>query len=130
MCPSPAPVRALLLIEDDASFADLVQQLFRTQTDWHLAHVATLADGVKFLALHRCTLVILDLNLPDSRELATLSTLLAACPGVPIVVLTIVEHDGLSGTIEALGGCGYISKWEVAEQPSTLVPLIEALLAQ
>lgn len=73
----------------------------------------TLADARQALRCSGYDLVLLDLNLPDSRDLDTLDGVVDANPEVPIVVLTSLEdHDR---AVEALkcGAQDFIGKSEI-----------------
>lgn len=66
-------------------------------------------------------LVILDLNLPDSRGLTTLVDVARARPGVPVLVISATEGDDWESAIAASGASGYVPK-------SAAIPdIIEAL---
>ncbi|WP_082515826.1 PP2C family protein-serine/threonine phosphatase [Cellulomonas sp. Leaf395] len=105
----PAPIR-LLLVEDDEGDAVLVREhLADAGIDVDLTWVRTLDEAIDRLHVD---LVLLDLGLPDAMGIAALERLLAA--GAPaVVVLT-----GLSGTdvglqAVAAGAQDYLVKGEV-----------------
>jgi diguanylate cyclase (GGDEF)-like protein/PAS domain S-box-containing protein len=70
------PVR-MLLVEDDPQFADLVQTQLRRMpwVESRLEVAATLAQALEKLAKGRFGLVLTDLNLPDSKGVATIDAL-------------------------------------------------------
>jgi len=88
----------VLLIEDDPIQATLIQQLldavegqhFRVQT------VDRLDVGLTRLGQGDVDLVLLDLDLPDSRELETYFRVRGAATEVPIVILTNLDDMALA----------------------------------
>jgi diguanylate cyclase (GGDEF)-like protein/PAS domain S-box-containing protein len=86
----------ILLVEDDPICAGLVR-MFLEQPAWaaiSLEWVETLAAALARLRNEIFELVILDLNLPDSRGLATLDGVISAGDRL-IIVLTGSEDPGL-----------------------------------
>ncbi len=65
----------LLLVEDQADHADLIEVQLSAQASgrWTIERVATLKGAVAAAAATRPDVVLLDLNLPDSRGLATVN---------------------------------------------------------
>jgi len=80
----------VLLIEDVALLAKITEQMLRKAPSnrYTLTHKTSLAEATSVLKTDEFDIVLLDLNLPDSNELATLSAALAAAPDVPIIVMT------------------------------------------
>ena len=80
----------LLMVEDDQLFARSVERLmFQDKIlrfDWRLA--TTLDAGLEQLAREWFDVILLDLGLPDSNGLETLSRTYSKAAGVPIIVLT------------------------------------------
>src|SRR5438093_3649586 len=95
------PIR-VLLVEDDAQDAELLQELL--QEDTSPAFEIERADRLR-AALDRITqggtdVVLLDLSLPDSRGLDTFLKLRAQAPAIPVVILTGFDNDAFA--VEAL----------------------------
>ncbi len=83
----------ILLVEDDPGDAGLVRVYLRragiTNGDSdRLMWVTTLAEALEQAQHFKPDMVLLDLSLPDSVGLPTMSALRAALPNAPIVVLT------------------------------------------
>lgn len=102
----------VLQIEDDKQYAYLVREhlhLTRPNT-FAVERTDRLADGLDQLGRGAFDLVLLDLDLPDSKGLDSLRGLVAVFPGVPVVVLT--GHDDEDNAIEALreGAQDYLVK--------------------
>jgi diguanylate cyclase (GGDEF)-like protein len=86
----------ILLIEDEPISAEIVAA-FVSPIRWARATVETagsLREALARLRLERFDLVITDLDLPDSRGLATLQAVTRACDRL-VIVLTGSEEPGL-----------------------------------
>lgn len=94
----------ILLIEDDYRLAELIQ--FKLSD--HEVHIApNLAAALSLLAAIRPILLLVDLNLPDSRGLDTLGALVSCtCPKVVISA----HAKELTPEIAALGVVDYVKK--------------------
>ncbi|MFP8957944.1 ATP-binding protein [Natrialbaceae archaeon A-CW3] len=91
----------LLIVEDSLDDAQFVQRLLVEQQanvgahdgDTHVAietidHAGTLGDGLAHVTENTPDVVLLDLNLPDSRGIDTVERMIAHAPTLPVVVLT------------------------------------------
>jgi signal transduction histidine kinase len=79
----------VLLIEDNPGDADFIcLRLGETNSNLQVTHADRLATGLAALALAPPAVVLLDLNLPDSRGEETLRNVLHNAPGVPVVILS------------------------------------------
>jgi two-component system, cell cycle response regulator len=89
----------ILLVEDSASDAELVQRLLAPcrNPSFQLTRVASLAAALPMAQQGGCDIVMLDLSLPDSLGLASLRELALAVPRMPIVVWTGLD-DGAAAT--------------------------------
>ena len=99
--PSPRPID-ILLVEDNPGDARLVEILLLEQApkDFHFVWTETLAAAIEKLRQQRFDAALLDLSLPDSHGLETLTRLRAVAPMLPIVVLT--GHNDDSQAIQAV----------------------------
>jgi signal transduction histidine kinase len=84
----------------------------RTQRD-ELIHVGTMIDAETHLARHAVDVVLLDLGLPDSQEVAAIRRIRAAAPDVPLVVLTGTDDDELAATSLRQGAQDYLVKGQI-----------------
>lgn len=102
----------VLLLEDDAADARLVQHMLRrmSRPNFTVEIAVRLAQATQRLALGDIDVVLADLSLPDSSGLGTLTALTEAAPDLPVVVLTGNDDD--SQAIEALkhGAQDYLVK--------------------
>jgi sigma-B regulation protein RsbU (phosphoserine phosphatase) len=105
------PSTHVLLIEDNAGDADLVRlRLVESNPAVAVDCVKRLADGLESLKRDSPSLVLLDLNLPDSQGAETFRKVLEKAPGVPVVILSGQDDQGLA--IKALhqGAQDYLVK--------------------
>ncbi|HUR68756.1 MAG TPA: response regulator [Candidatus Thermoplasmatota archaeon] len=97
----------VLLIEDDPTFAKLLQLQLRTLADPSCEVVleASLSEARRRLARERFDVVFSDMGLPDSRGAKTIEAVAAAANGAPIIVL--------SGSDQAPPGRAFLRKGDV-----------------
>src|ERR1700746_938837 len=87
----------VLLIEDNPGDADLVRlRLVEGQSPVKVNCVNRLADGLASLTRETPSVVLLDLNLPDSRGAETFRRVVDHAPNVPIVVLSGQDDEALA----------------------------------
>jgi phosphoserine phosphatase RsbU/P len=106
----------VLVIEDDPQEANLIQRfLMRKANDrFEIFTANRLATGIELLARGvKHDIVLLDLNLPDSRGLATLQNLLNASSSVPIIVLTGYEDESIALQALRMGADDYVMKSDI-----------------
>jgi DNA-binding NtrC family response regulator len=119
-------MRSVLIIEDEAALASaiaiLVQRLGCRATT---AASATL--GLQKLQQNRPDLVVLDIGLPDQNGLATLASIRALDPDLPVLIVT--AHGNLQNAVEARkgGASGYLVKpLDLAELERSIRSLLRA----
>ena len=114
----------ILLVEDNPADADLLQEvLSQVNGRVEIIHVDRLAKAVHHLKqASAIDAVLLDLGLPDSTGLATLTKVDFAAPHMPILVLTGLEDESLA--IEAVrhGAQDYLVKGQT--KPNMLLRAI------
>jgi phosphoserine phosphatase RsbU/P len=95
------PSTRVLLIEDNPGDADLVRlRLVESKPTVDVSCVNRLADGLASLREKPPSVVLLDLNLPDSQGAETFRKVLEKAPDVPVVILS--GHDDEALAIKAL----------------------------
>lgn len=101
----------VLLIEDNPGDADLVRlRLVESNPLVDVSCVHRLSDGIAALKQQPPSLILLDLNLPDSRGAETFRKVLESAPDVPVVILSGQDDQALA--IKALhqGAQDYLVK--------------------
>jgi signal transduction histidine kinase len=87
----------VLLIEDNPGDADLVRlRLVEGQSPVTVNCVNRLSDGLACLTRETPSVVLLDLNLPDSRGAETFRRVRDHAPNVPVVVLSGQDDEALA----------------------------------
>ena len=95
--PTTQPTTSVLLIEDNPGDADLVRlRLVEGQSPVKVNCVNRLSDGLASLTVETPSVVLLDLNLPDSRGAETFRRLIEHSPNVPVVVLSGQDDEALA----------------------------------
>ncbi|MGO9446712.1 MAG: putative bifunctional diguanylate cyclase/phosphodiesterase [Thiobacillaceae bacterium] len=112
--------RVLIVMEDPAGAKTLTAVLAsqasgRFDTQW----VPRLADAKERLRTNRFQTILVALILPDSKGTATLDTLAALAPEIPIIALGEVDDERLASEAAQHGARAYLSKPDFA---SPLVP--------
>jgi diguanylate cyclase (GGDEF)-like protein len=80
----------ILIVEDDALQARMVEGMLASGApgQFEVVHADNLADATRFLVGARAACVLLDLTLPDARDLDGLVAIRNIAPEVPVVVVT------------------------------------------
>jgi signal transduction histidine kinase len=87
----------VLLIEDNPGDADLVRlRLVEGKSPVDVICADRLSDGLASLTNKRPSVVLLDLNLPDSQGAETFRKVLQKAPDVPVVILSGQDDEGLA----------------------------------
>lgn len=110
---------SVLLVEDNAGDARLIQELLRDNPTVRVIWVETLATTLAHLAQAEMDLVLLDLGLPDSQGLDTVARVVRERPRLPVIVLTGREDDGLALAALTAGAEDYLVKGAI--EPDILV---------
>jgi response regulator RpfG family c-di-GMP phosphodiesterase len=105
------PIRALLIEDDPDDVFLLKESLAKAKAvQINLAQVDRLSSGLNQLAEQSYDVILLDLNLPDSRGLETLSTIIKEFPQVPIVVLSSLADEAITIAAVRRGAQDYLVK--------------------
>ena len=109
----------LLLVEDDQADAELVKTILSSAPSTvDLAHASSRREGEAIATRGGVDLVLLDLGLPESSGLSTLSNWQVAAPPSPIVVVSGDNRPGLVDGLRQIGASQFLHKTE-------LVPLLD-----
>jgi signal transduction histidine kinase len=103
--------KTILLIEDNPGDADLIRlRLVEAHSDVSVSCVDRLSKGLASMHVESPTMVLLDLNLPDSHGAETYRTVLREAPGVPVVVLSGLDDEELAVNAVHQGVQDYLVK--------------------
>ena len=99
------------LVEDDAEDALLLERaLRRSGIDYRLTHLERLSDALDFLESNLADVVVLDLGLPDTEGLDSLTRIQSSDPSVPVVILTGNDDEDNAREAVESGAQDYVSK--------------------
>lgn len=102
----------VLVVEDNPGDARLIREYIGVeQTEW----VDSLKAAFEIITEKRIDAILLDLHLPDSNGLSTLTTLIKYTPDIPIVVLTGLDDDELGAEAVREGAQDYLAKINIDE---------------
>jgi PAS domain S-box-containing protein len=108
----------ILLVEDNPADADFLQELLEDSVgiEWQLTWVEFLSSA--FIELNKITfdIVLLDLSLPDSHGLETLTRLQETAPNTPMVVMTGLADEAIALEAVRLGSQDYLVKGQINTQ--------------
>ena len=103
----------VLLVENDEHYADALRSALAMATPHvEVALARTLGSAMAVLGAQSFDAVLLDLDLPDSAGLETISRALEIAPGMPIVVLTATEEFDFAVSAVHYGAQDYLIKGE------------------
>jgi signal transduction histidine kinase len=101
----------VLLIEDNPGDADLIRlRLVEAGSPVNVSCVDRLSDGLASLTEQRPSVVLLDLNLPDSQGADTFRKVLEQAPDVPVVILSGQDDEALALKALHQGAQDYLVK--------------------
>ncbi|NTW98515.1 MAG: GGDEF domain-containing response regulator [Geobacteraceae bacterium] len=107
-------MHTILLIEDDPGDALLIKEMLEQQEcKARLVNVERLSEGINYLQQNVCDVVLLDMNLPDSSGLPTMTRLLDAAPNLPIIVLTGLSDESFGTDAVKSGAQDYLIKGDI-----------------
>jgi len=102
------------LVEDNPGDAELLRRTLRQvpRAKFEIAHVERLDEATKRLGAEPYDVLLLDLSLPDSQGLDTVSRACGRAPHIPVVVLTGTDDDALGMAALRRGAQDYLVKGE------------------
>lgn len=103
------PDRVLLVIDDDPSIRSLLKEVFAAK-GYRVIEAAGGEEGVAAASRERPSVVLLDVMMPGLTGLDTLPKLLAACPGVGVVMATGQQDEATVREAIRQGAYGYVLK--------------------
>lgn len=114
-------VMNVLLIEDASFAVTFIRETLAyceeaelvKSTKFALTNVETLGEALKCLSENEFDLILLDLNLPDSKELDTLDSVRKNAHKIPIVVITALSDEGLALEAMKRGAEGFLVKGQM-----------------
>lgn len=125
----PGEKTRILLVEDNPGDADLtIERLHEAGVaEFEIRCVSTLRETMRALAAEPTDAVILDLDLPDSRGIETVSRVVAAAGTAPVVVVSGSIDENLHRVAQSAGAHDTYSKDEIQSRlfPRNLLHVVE-----
>ena len=121
--------REVLYIEDEPLNAVLMEEVFRTQPQWHLRLAEDGAAGLRVARETLPDLVLIDMNLPDMNGL-TLIRRLRADPLTRRLCCIALSADAMRDQIEAAMAAGFDDYWTKPIDVHRVLADLLRLLAQ
>lgn len=111
----PGLCRSVMVIEDNPDDALLLSVLLEELPGdpCRLLRASTLAQAVQLAGQVRPEVILLDLNLPDSSGIETLTRIAQHCPDIPVIVLTGDDNERLAMAAVRNGAQDYLVKGRV-----------------
>lgn len=110
----------VLLVEDDDDDAlimgKLLSRLGKSENRYHVIRAESLEKTLENLTQKRFDLILLDLQLPDSRGLDTLRKVQLSAGGVPVVVCSGISDETTAVDAVAAGAQDYMVKAQMSPE--------------
>ena len=102
----------MLLVEDNLDDQELVRIMLRKATDvmFDVEAVSSLADAMFLVSTRRFDALLVDLSLPDSRNINTVRELREKAPDIPLIALTGRDDMQTELAALAIGAQDYLIK--------------------
>ena len=107
--------QTILLIEDNPGDIRLVKEMLNEikSYKYNLISAESLKEGCEQIRKNNLVLILLDLNLPDSRGKATFDTVIKFSENIPIVLISGLQDEQLSLSLIKEGAQDYILKQDL-----------------
>ncbi|CAN5582166.1 hypothetical protein BH11CYA1_BH11CYA1_26090 [soil metagenome] len=108
----------VFMIEDDKYYCEYVRKILATrkQPQFYVHGASDMAEAERYFKEERPDVVLLDLNLPDSRGLDSLSRAREFADGCPIIILTSSDNEQLGLQSVTLGAQDYLVKQHIGNE--------------
>ncbi|HXN48072.1 MAG TPA: response regulator [Bryobacteraceae bacterium] len=112
----PGAAVRVLLIEDNPGDAGLVRAMLAESPglEFRIEWVQALLPAMVRLGRGEIDMILLDLSLPDSQGLGSLTAVRNAAPSVPVVVLTGLSDEDVAHEAVRCGAQDYLVKGELS----------------
>ncbi|MEY2485311.1 MAG: phosphoserine phosphatase RsbU/P [Verrucomicrobiota bacterium] len=105
-------INHVLVVEDDPDLAIALECAFRhaDAANFVIERAVSLASAIALLGSHEIDMILLDLNLPDSRGLETFSKIQRIAPDLPVIILSGLPDEELAVESVRAGAQDYFVK--------------------
>jgi PAS domain S-box-containing protein len=107
-------ISKILLVEDNPRDVKLIREMLSKADNFNnINNVKKLKKTLKYLEKNKVDIILLDLELPDSRGFDTFKKINPQTPNIPIVVLTGYEDEELAVQMVNKGAQDYLIKGQI-----------------
>lgn len=108
----------ILMIDDNSGDIRYVQELLvdYKSSCIEFYHVSTLLESIKFIAIHKIDIILLEPDLPDSRGLGTLREIYTAAIEIPIIIVSGIMDEKLGIEMIRFGAQDYLEKNQLSSR--------------
>lgn len=109
---APTSTSHILFVEDDPDLAGALETAFQDvdSAEFNVERARTLADAITLLGSIKVDVILLDLNLPDSRGLETFAKVQRIAPELPVIILSGLTDEALAVESVRAGAQDYVVK--------------------
>jgi DNA-binding NarL/FixJ family response regulator len=105
------PAYTVLIVDDQAPFRSAARSVIGLIAGWRvIGEVASGEDATETAGAVRPDLVLMDINLPGISGIEATRRIVAADPGIAVVLLSTYAADDLPEDARSCGAVGYIGK--------------------
>jgi serine phosphatase RsbU (regulator of sigma subunit) len=110
--PIPIAPSHILMVEDDPGLAGALEVAFHNAetVEFAVEHATTLNSAIALLGSREIDVILLDLNLPDSRGLETFLKIQRIAPELPVIILSGLADEALAVESVRAGAQDYAVK--------------------
>jgi DNA-binding NtrC family response regulator len=122
------PPATILVVDDEPLTCWSIAEVL-VERGYHVRKAGDASSALQAIASAspRPDLVLLDVRLPDSNDLAVLSVIHRSFPALPVVLMTAHGSEALSADARRRGAVAVVNKpFEI----HALVPMVERVLAE
>jgi DNA-binding NarL/FixJ family response regulator len=110
----PHSVYRVLIVDDHAGFRRCARELLTTEGFAVVGEAGDGEEAVRMAAASAANVVLMDVQLPGMDGFAVTERLLAADPGLPIVLISTRDRADYGDLIAESGARGFVSKDELS----------------
>ena len=121
--------RTVLYVEDNMANLNLIEEIFRFRSDWHLISASTGKTGIAMARSRLPDVILMDINLPDisGNEVCKVLCEDLGTMHIPIIALTA---NAMQGDVAHSTGAGFFRYLTKPVKIDALIDAINSALAQ
>jgi len=100
-------MKTILLVEDNLNLGALYQEELG-EAGYHMLWAGNGREALKQMAEHHLDLVVLDINMPGMDGIEVMERMLAAQPGVPVILNS--GYDSYKDSFRSWSASAFVSK--------------------